>query len=259
MLVYLATYPRCGAAFLRSTIFLNWRYIVSEGYVEHHAWPAKHGISATRDSDILVHRGLEGDLRYIVRPGVITRSALTHDLRRKLAALPGLVFLKTHERPPVDPLPGEVSVQMVRHPGAALVSSRRLYERYFTTRTLRELIDGCELGGRWADYHEAWSSTQMPLARLFYEDAIKRPAGLVRSLARFLGLPAPAAPRVQSTGEAAAINPLRNAGAGVDGWRSEISPDDLDHLYRVNGKVAAKLGYGPASFRLHCDAESAAC
>ena len=32
MLVYIATYPRCGSALLRDLIFRNWLYLTANGY-----------------------------------------------------------------------------------------------------------------------------------------------------------------------------------------------------------------------------------
>lgn len=240
MLVYLATYPRCGAALLRDTIAINWGLATANLY-EPVVWSDELEVSPTSCPALLAYNAGPVRRRMLKSP---VRGTLTPDVRQRLAASPELFLLKTHERPPSETFDGEIAIQMVRHPGAALVSYWRLQNRLKGEDLSFNLFNGgARTGGLWGEYHAAWSNTDMPLNRMRYEDYLDQPGAIVWWLASALGLPAPANPKIFTMRDAHARNPVRNPGAGVNGWKDALTPAKIARLWELHGDVAAGLGY----------------
>ncbi len=242
MLAYLATYPRCGAALLRDTVALNWQYATANLYA-FVQWPHKLNVEPTNHPSLISYQR-EGHprRRMLVSP---CRDALTPELRGMLAADDDLYLVKTHEPPPADPIDGEIAVQLVRHPAAAIVSQHRLHQMtHETSPPLAHFYEGCDTGGRWDKYHMEWANSPMPLMRMRFEDVITGRIDLVARLAAFLKLPTPDNPQVMSQKAAHERDPKRNPVHGVDGWFEHIRVGDLMRIWNIHKGAAEDMGYG---------------
>ncbi|HET9231830.1 MAG TPA: sulfotransferase domain-containing protein [Vitreimonas sp.] len=244
MLIYQATYPRCGAAFLRDLISINFGYLSGNGYDSDHTFPEKWDVTPLEG---------EPDLQTYKRPGSEERQlllrhgalkALTPELRQRLAADPRLLFVKTHELPPERAFPGEVALQFVRHPGPTIVSYWRLMNVKKPV-DLDDVIEGRAMFGSWTAYHDAWERAPMPLMRLRYEDVLADQDAAIHAIAGFLALPAPARIRHMPMSAATSRNPSRNPGEGLDGWRRRTTGAQRQEIWRRHGSLAYRYGYTP--------------
>lgn len=241
MLIYVATHPRCGAAVLRDTIAINWRHRVANFYTAGH-WSKLPNLHATDDPAIISYQlGRDSRRRMLVSP---CRDLLTRERRTRLACDSDLFFVKTHEFPPTDPIAGEIAVQLVRHPAAAIVSHARLYAHlHEQPRPLSHFSDGDSTGGRWDQYHQAWEASGIPLMRLRFEDVLQDTSDFVSKLSCFLSLPIPDQPRAMSAETAHKRNPVRNPVHGADGWVEQMTVGDLIRIWTVHGLAAEQMGY----------------
>lgn len=244
MIVYLATYPRCGAALLRSTVRLNWRYKAANAHAEGHM-PEGLKSKATDDSAVVTYQWPHTpERRMLVSP---CESLLTPERRTRLGADPELFFVKTHDRPPDEPVLGEVAVQLVRHPGASLTSYWQLSRNTKAgDRGIADFIEGRVFAGRWDEYHQAWAASSLPLLRRRFEDLLGDPPKVIREIADFLGLPTPDDPQLLPSKRAHERNPIRNPIKGVDGWKSQITIEEQAHIWTLHGETARAMGYAEA-------------
>lgn len=242
MLVYVATYPRCGSAILRDTIHLNWGHATSNLYAAG-SWPEPFSILPSEIPGFTPYRYADGPVRQMLASP--SRDLLTPQVRRRLAGSASRFFVKTHENPPSDPIEGEVAVQLARHPAAAITSQWKLHgATHEECPPLAHFSEGCDTGGRWDRYHRAWDEAGMPLFRRRFEDVLASPFELVREMGDFLRLPQPASPRIMTAESAKARNPLRNPIRGADGWLEQISAGDLMRIWNRHKISAREMGYG---------------
>lgn len=230
MLVYVATYPRCGNALLRDLIRENWLYLTANGY----------GPNPPPDHPALA--------RFIPlnRPRLPGHALeyLTDDNRERTAAAPEWYFVKTHELPFAKYFPGENVIQSVRHPGAAIFSHWRMKQQSAPDATLEQFIQGQRFGS-WSAYHKAWRNASAPLLRFRFEDILADQERAVRALAEFLGFDVPEKIERSSLEAATARNPLRNPGHGVGGWLKHLSFDERRAVWEAHGEEAVRFGYLP--------------
>jgi sulfotransferase family protein len=255
MIVYLATYPRSGAAVLRSIVSRNWGYATTtDAPIDESPLVKKYRWSHAPTPQPGFSDGLwwgEGTCVYQARNGEWRRGLrapgmrwLTPKVRSRLAAEPGKFFVKTHNFPFETYFPGEMAIQMVRHPGAAVVSLWKLQRDFFKRdNRLTDIICGRSTGGPWSEYHLRWGAAPLPKLRLSYEEAFADQASAVVAVGKFLGEPLPETITVVSLQEATAANPVRNPGAGIDGWREAVSADELALLRELHGETARHFGY----------------
>jgi len=244
MLIYQATYPRCGAAFLRDLISINFGYLSGNGYESDHTFPEKWNVAPLEgEPDLQTYRRPGSDERQLLlRHGAL--KALTPELRQRLAADPRPLFVKTHELPPETPFPGEVALQFVRHPGPTIVSYWRLMN-VKKPIALDDVIEGRTMFGSWTGYHDAWEQAPMPVMRLRYEDVLADQDAAINAIAGFLGLRAPARIRHMPMAAATSRNPSRNPGEGLDGWRRRTTAAQRQEIWRRHGSLAYRYGYTP--------------
>jgi hypothetical protein len=250
MLIYQATYPRCGAAFLRDLISINFGYISANGYPSADAFPEKWDVAALEgepDLQTYASRTTPGQRELLLRNDALKR--LTPALREKVAAEPRRLFVKTHGLPPDDAFPGEAAIQFVRHPGPAIVSYWRLEHARKESLLLDDFIAGDAQFGSWSDYHLAWEQAPMPVLRLRYEDVLADQVAAIEAIARFLDVPAPANPRPMPLAAATERNPTRNPGEGLDGWRRRTTAAQRAMIWRKHGLLAYRYGYTPFAGR----------
>lgn len=246
MLIYQATYPRCGAAFLRDLISINFGYLSANGYDSDATFPEKWDVAPLEGEPALLtyfSRSNPGQRELLLRHGAL--EALTPHLREKVAADPRRLFVKTHGLPPERALPGEAAIQFVRHPGPAIVSYWRLEHRRKESLLLDDFIAGDCMFGSWSEYHSTWERAQMPVLRLRYEDVLADQIAAVKAIARFLGVPTPPQPRPMPLAAAIERNPSRNPGEGMDGWRRRTTAAQRQEIWRQHGTLAYRYGYTP--------------
>ncbi len=258
LIVYLATYPRSGHALTRTLIRRNFGLLVSNGYPSPPRVEKPEMQLAEAPEPVegfpgglawgpwtLVYRSPTSGQRLRMLKNDALR-ILTPDLRKRLAAEPNLFLVKTHERAPGPCFPGEMSIRMVRHPGAALASLVRMFQDFTPEKavSLAEAIRGVNVpGGDWSSYQQSWAEADIPSIRLSYEAAFEDQTQAVRDIGALLGLPTPAVVAGFSIAEAHAANPKRNPGQGIDGWRASTSEEDLELLWRLHGQTAEAFGY----------------
>ena len=215
MLVYVATYPRYGSAILSDTIHLNWGYATASLYAAR-TWPEPFKILPSEIPGFTTYRYGDGPVRQMIASPC--RELLISRVRRRLAGSATRFLVKTHEAPPSDPIEGEVAVQLVRHPAAAITSQWRLDGATQDACPLRHFSESCDTGGCWDRCHRAWEESGMPLFRRWFEDLIDSPFDLVREMGEFLRLPQPASARVMTAECAKKRNPVRKPICGANGW-----------------------------------------
>jgi Sulfotransferase domain len=232
VIVYLASFPRSGNAFLRSILRANF------------------GIGGATDFTTDVDR--------VSREGRAV--SLPAALRQRLSEGAGRVFVKTHAFPPEGSQPGEHVVQIVRHPGAALWSYFRLVNdspivsraRRFrgVPPTLENVIAGKLDAGDWSNYHRSWEAAARSFGgrflRIRYESLVADQAQIRSDLATFLSLAAVSSePVLFRPGKRKSTWDMRGTSEGYERY---YSARQLELLWDAHGGVAASLGYTPPDF-----------
>jgi hypothetical protein len=233
MIVYVATWPRCGNSVLRDLFWLNWGVTVTDPYMPASGlatWTkimtAKHGVVIDPDEPQIFHLGAKVGLL----PGWL--SWLTEERRAELAA----------ERV-ASYLPGEKVVQMVRHPLAACWSWHCLTKEQKAHRSIPPEVLATEghaglLG--FADYHERWLDVEVPLVRIAYERHSGHPEATVRTIGAYLGLPVDR-PKVASFSTMKSVNPMRYRAGRVAGWQG--TDEQAQAVWDACREVGMRLGY----------------
>jgi hypothetical protein len=242
MIVYVATWPRCGNSVLRDLFWLNWRVTVTDPYMPasglatwRRIMTGKHGIEIDPDEPQIFTLGPHVGLV----PGWL--EWLTEERRRELAADSVTYYLKTHEPPYDDYFPGERVVQMVRHPLPACWSWHCLSreDKELAPEFLAKRGNGTTLPG-YVTFHERWLAARVPTVRIAYEHHFLRPEATVRTIAAYLDLPLDE-PRVTSFTTMKTMNPVRYRAGRVAGWQG--SQEQADAVWAACAPVAARLGY----------------
>ena len=239
MIVYIATWPRCGNAFVRNLIYLNYRVITADGYPSKAPWPER--LNAEYFSDFIKYQDEGQPPRLALQHGALDILNDKPDLRRELAAMSETFLVKTHEMPPEDPVDGEAFVCMVRHPVRAVASRRKL----LVTKDVMKTARGDYIGGHWSDFHRLWHDSPMPRVSVRYEDVVGKPEVVVRPCAELLGLPELEVVRDLPIAASKALNPERNPGLGNDGWKTVITDDEAAAIWEETGEAASAWGYEP--------------
>ncbi|WP_027135209.1 sulfotransferase family protein [Geminicoccus roseus] len=242
MIVYVATWPRCGNSVLRDLFWLNWGITVTDPYMPaagQETWQrimtGKHGIVIDQDEPQIFRLGQKVGLV----PGWL--SWLTEERRRELAGQPVTYYLKTHEPPYASYLPGETVVQMIRHPLPACWSwhclskqDKELAPEFVATRG-----NGTTLPG-YVEFHERWLEARVPLIRVAYEHHFRHPEATVRTLAAYLRLELQT-PKVTSFNTMNTMNPVRYRAGKVAGWQG--TDEQAAAIWEACAPVAGRLGY----------------
>ena len=262
MLTYIASYPRCGNAWIRSLIILNWRYLVANGYPDD--WNktvetgAKYKICAPESKDAIPRHArtllrshiaqytnpLTGEIRYTLKPSAL--ELMVDDNRRMLAESEHRYFLKTHDMPFDRFFEGESVVQIVRHPGAALASFCRLEGAFGETDgqipQLHHFIRGRTAYGDWSDYHRRWRDADVPTLRVRFEDGKRNEMEMASQIGGFLGFDQPPT-IIDFFNERHTANPARNPHGSIDRWREDFDQEALELLQSCHGDEGAIHGY----------------
>ena len=247
MIVYVATWPRCGNSVLRDLLWLNWGITVTDPYMPSsglETWrrimTAKHGIVIDAIEPQIFSMGPMVGLV----PGWL--DWLTDERRAELAADTNTYYLKTHEPPFAAYLPGERVVQMVRHPLPACWSWHRLSDeqgRAIAPEVLATRGNGATLLG-YVAFHERWLAAAVPTIRLTYERHVETPLATVRTIGAYLRLPLER-PRVASFATMNSVNPMRYRAGAVAGWRG--TDEQASAVWVACAPIATRLGYRSAT------------
>lgn len=163
--------------------------------------------------------------------------------RRVLAASPQKYFMKTHEWPQTHYVEGERVIQIVRHPGDALLSHAQLIHDHDGRNVdLEALIRGELEYGSWAGYHDTWMNAMLPKLLLRFEDVRENAADYIPAIAKFIGRSAPSELRVESFEQASQRNPKRNPKGRTDEWKT-LPAATIRLMEKELGKTARRFGY----------------
>lgn len=243
MIVYVATWPRCGNSVLRDLFWLNWEATVTDPYMPESGlvtWKkimaAKHGVIVDPEEPQIFMRGAKVGLV----PGWL--GWLTEERRRQLAADSVTYYLKTHEPPYERYFPGETVVQMVRHPLPACWSWHCLsrdQKKALAPEFLASQGNGTTLPG-YVEFHERWLAAQVPLIRIAYEHHFQKPEATVRTIAAYLGLDLEE-PKVTSFTTMKTMNPMRYRAGRIKGWQG--TDEQAQAVWEACAPVAGRMGY----------------
>lgn len=237
MLVYVATWPRCGNALTRSLLFLNFRLLTANGYASDKPRPDRFRPEYFGD---FVRYYQDHRPPYLgLQDNALERLKDNPDLRRDCAALSEVFFVKTHEHPPEDPIDGEAYICMTRHPVRAVASFLKLRPGH----DLDSVIEGAYAGGRYDDWHKAWEASDLPNVTVRYEDVITDPALLIRPVSKLIDRPAPDIIQDMPMEASKEKNPDRNPGLLLDGWREILTDDEVRQVWAELGETASRYGY----------------
>lgn len=237
MLVYVATWPRCGNALTRNLLLLNFRILTANGYPSDA--PKSKRLKPEYFGDFVRYYQV-GYPPYIgLQNNALQRLKDNPQLRRDCAALSEIFFVKTHELPPEDPIEGEAYICMTRHPVRAVASFKKLRTSY----DLSSILAGSYAGGRYDDWHEAWDACDMPNVTVRYEDVVGDPGVLIRPVSTLIDRPVPDFIRKMPLAVSKEMNPDRNPGLFLNGWRKVLTELEAARVWAELGETASRYGY----------------
>ncbi len=287
MIIYIASYPRSGNSWIQLLIYRNFRRLVSSVYDIGDYPPPHlnyHQIKIRSKDPILW--GLRVLLRPKLRkknliwnksialyrePRLISREImpvyrfimpgclefLTEENRKRLAAEEEIFFLKTHELPYPKYFEGELVIQPIRNPGAAIWSYYKLME---STRqpgephtNLDRAIEGKVLFGSWSDYHKQWTVAASELGDRYlpvsFEWLADNQDECCRKIEKFTGIKYwerefLTFKKVQQ------MNPISKREGKAFGWERNYSNEQLHLLYDRHGEMMKKLNYSEPTYHL---------
>jgi hypothetical protein len=267
MIVYLASYPRCGNSLLRDVIHNyfqrptaniyphevpyprrlkyaeNWRLSdqISGAEKRKRCWLVWNKWIALYDLNIAPHTK---NMRYLVHG---CKPILTRANRWRLAQEKTIFFLKTHERPYRRYYPGEYVIQIVRHPGPVLRSYHNLMSAEMPSLTLDDYLHGRVHFGSWSEYHRDWQSAALRLKTRYlqirYEDANRDPLSVCQAIQELIQLP------YREDAQLRSFESLQKQDASMYGfgsnnaWEQVYSEEQLSVLKELHSEMMRHLGY----------------
>jgi len=223
MLVWLASYPRSGNTLLR--ILMNRCFGVET---------------------LSLYDDQFGDARDDVFAKVVAHrkhGLSQQEIRAQAAADPKQVYLKTHG------LPDDKSkaIYVIRDGRASVVSYwHYLREVEKADVSLEDVVAGRVWAGSWSNHVAHWALTWRPdTLVLRYENLCGAPERATAQIADFLGLPAPAAAKVDFAELQAAMPQFFRRGANSANL-SELQGAELDLFWQLHGDIMGDFSYGPA-------------
>ncbi|PSN20335.1 hypothetical protein C7271_02640 [filamentous cyanobacterium CCP5] len=245
MLIHLASYPRCGHSWIRTLITKNWKVVPTHdgpvGDLEPYraAYP-EFNFRLSSESGFAIYTPGPGETRSMLLPGI----PLTLALRKQLAESQELFLIKTHKLPENQYFVGERSIQIVRHPGAAIVSYHRLLREQKKEICLEQVIQGNASAGSWSAYHKAWMIAPIEKLILRYEDLHLNELKEATKIGRFLGFSAPPT-IVNFLAQEKTRNAERYPDGTAHGWLKQMAKDEHKSLWKHHSVIAQRFGYGP--------------
>jgi hypothetical protein len=264
VLVYLATYPRSGNSFLQRILNENFGYLASQ--IRIGIKSPDEAAASFKGSPKYDYGHAEGYVIPLRRKGSnswhrmllpIGLRGVTKALRAELAASDDVYFLKLHERPYLDYLPGERIVQIVRHPGAVLWSyfryqcdvvvpaqASKIFEK--PAPTLENVITGQVGYGDWSGYQQAWDAVRNERADQYlllrYEDLVADQSAALDKISNFVSLPILSSKPVQFADFEKRF-PGWDLRGSSEGYETFYAPAQLELLWERHGACAERYGY----------------
>lgn len=274
MIVYIASFPRCGNSLVRDVIHQYFKYPSTNVYplADGHNYPKnfEHAVNWRQGAEIslwdkrrfwlvwnkwiaLYNRTAPPETqnqRFLLR-GCLP--ALTPGARRRLASEPDVFFVKTHEHPYPDYFPGECVIQPVRHAGAVLRSYYNLLNKDKAERiSLDELIRGRKPFGSYSDYHRAWSAALKHLdkrgLRIHFEEMAGQPERVAELLHTLTGLDYDKAAQPRTFESRQSHNPHMFGYGSNAGWERFFTIEQLHTLWRLHGDIMTGFGYAEPDY-----------
>lgn len=233
MLVYLASYPRSGNSWSRST-------------VKHYFKVQTYTIYAADSRQTILARFGHGlpATAFVDNPNFLIPA-----LRRRLAAADQLVLVKTHEPPFTEYFAGEKVIHIVRHPGAALWSYYHFLRDVDGVQAdIPGLIQGNYGFGSWSVHTQQWLAAGRTLGphylRYSYEQMHENNAAICTALAAFLEQPLQEPLGSSPTfAQEHQRRPHVARRGSPDEWQSHFTPEHHQLLVTVHGAAMQELGY----------------
>lgn len=274
MIVYLASYPRCGNSLLRDIIHAYFKYPTTDIYPNTPNYPVKfaHATNWRIENQVtlwdkrnirlvwnqwvaLYDRTAESErknMRYLLHGCIKT---LTPEHRQRFAAEDNIFFLKTHERPYAQFYDGEYVIQPVRHPGAVFRSYANLLSKNADQPlTLDSFIKGEGEFGSWSDYHRAWNDAIDSLngryLRLYYENMVNDQLPSAQQIHEFLRLPYDSAGQIRAFEGRHQHNPHMFGFGSNDGWENAFTAEQLRMTWKHHHEMMTFFGYPEPDYTL---------
>jgi hypothetical protein len=268
MILYIASYPRCGNSLTRDIIqtyfkrpassvhpwtnpipvrlphATNWRLPADIPLAEklRHPWLIWNDQLALYDQTVSPHAKNQ---RFLMRGCGV---ALTSLNRLRLATEKTVYVLKTHYRPYKRYFPGEAVLQIVRHPGPVIKSYYNLHKKDGIERhTLDDFIAGKVEFGSWNDYHTEWMTAAQRLgqryARIRFEQVRDDPMQVCQPVKAFTGWDFDPAAQTRDFEQRQAANPVMfSTGSNAD-WEAFFTPEQRQQIAAVNQPMMQYLEY----------------
>ncbi len=287
MIIYIASYPRSGNSWIQLLMYRHFRRLVSSVYdVGGYPPPHLNSHQIEIQSEAPNHRSLKVLLRpklwkkdliwnksialyreprwkfrlikpiyRFIMPGCL--EFLTEENRKRLAEEEDIFLLKTHELPYPKYFEGELVIQPIRNPGAAIWSYYNLIE---STRkpgedhtSLDDVIEGKLLFGSWSDYHKRWTATASELGDRYlaisFEWLTDNEDECCCKIEKFTGIKYWKR-RFLTFKEVQQMNPISKREGKAFGWESNYSNEQLHLLCDCHGEMMKELNYPEPTYHL---------
>lgn len=268
MIVYIASYPRCGNSLTRDIIHTYFQRPTANIYPHEVPYPRRlkyaenwhvgdaipaeiktrrwwlvwNPWTAVYDLNIPPYTKSH---RYLIHG---SQKTLTRINRLRFSQEKTIFFLKTHERPFRYYFPGEYVIQIVRHPGPVLRSYHNLLRKTEGfNKTVDDFIEGRVGYGSWSDYHRVWGDAERRLGRRYlrlrFEEASADNLSAARAIHNLIGLPYDSNATTRNFEGLHQQNPQMFGFGSNQAWQSFYTPEQLTRLYQVHGDQMTALGY----------------
>lgn len=274
MIVYIASFPRCGNSLVRDVIHQYFKYPSTNVYplADGHNYPKNYeyathwrqgselGLWDKRKFWLVWNKWIAlydrtaapetKNLRFLLR-GCLP--ALTPTARQRLASERDIFFVKTHEHPYAHYFPGEYVIQPVRHPGAVFRSYYNLLNKGSEERiSLDELIQGRKPFGSYSDYHLVWSKALEALGerglRIQFEEMASQPRRVADCLHTLTGLNYDESAQPRTFESRQSHNPHMFGFGSNAGWESFFTVEQLRTLSALHRDVMTLFGYAEPDY-----------
>jgi hypothetical protein len=273
MIFYIASFPRSGNTWVRNLIMNQFGYLSSPIHGEYPKdfsigkWllneedVAHYSLKLPESNDLFGYSSNDPMYKKLAQFSPPDGKNVAHRLllpgfkplfqeksnRERLAQEPETYFVKTHNAPYLEYLPGEFVIQIVRHPGASLWSYFNfLRDFHKSDDCLADVITGKVEIRHWGKYHALWQSAAKKMAGRFilvkYENLIGLEMEFCEQLSTFIHLPI-ISREIQPFEYYHAKNPQFARQGKPTGWEEHYSKEQGDLLMKEHQEQMAIYGY----------------